>query len=82
MPLNYAGRRACPGCGNGPLAQPSFTWWGGAIGHRVLGLERCGACRKWWVKKNGQPGGNRIAIYVVVGTVIAVLLGVFLTMMQ
>jgi hypothetical protein len=79
-PLDYAGRRSCPGCGGGPLSQPSFTWWGGAIGHRVLGLERCDACAKWWVKKTGQPGGNRITIYVVVGTVVGLIFAILFLM--
>ena len=63
VPLDYAGRRACPGCGGGPLADPSFTWWGGAIGHKLLGVEKCQACKRWWVKKTGQPGNRRVAIY-------------------
>src|SRR4051812_48970211 len=70
MPLDYASQRRCPRCGGGPLVQPSFTWWGGAVGHRLLGLERCDACRNWWVKKTGQPGGNRIIIYFVVSMIL------------
>ena len=74
-PLDYQGQRTCPGCGGGPLVQPSFTWWGGAIGHKVMGIERCDACRKWWVKKTGEPGGNRIAIYLVIGAILGLIIG-------
>ena len=72
------GHRPCPGCGGGPLAQPSFTWWGGAIGHKILGVERCASCKKWWVKKTGQPGGTRVAIYTWIGLAIGVLVAALL----
>jgi len=81
-PLDYQGRRICPGCGGGPLVQPSFTWWGGAIGHKIMGLERCDACRQWWVKKTGQPGGGRIVIYLVVGAVLGLAIGVLFFVMR
>src|SRR5947207_9340852 len=64
--------RACPGCGGGPLAEPSFTWWGGLVGHKILGVERCESCRKWWVKKTGAPGGTRVLIYSVGGIVLGI----------
>jgi len=80
--LNYAGRHTCPGCGGGPLEQPSFTLWGGAIGHKLLGVERCATCRKWWVKSTGQPGGTRIAIYIVTGILAGLILGALLVISQ
>jgi hypothetical protein len=77
VPLDYASHRRCPRCGGGPLVQPSFTWWGGAIGHRVLGLERCDACWQWLVKKTGQPGGTRIAVYFAISLILGLAVGVF-----
>lgn len=65
--------RVCPGCGTAGLYQPSFTWWGGAIGHRVMGIEKCPSCKRWWVKKTGQPGGARIAIYTGAGVVLGII---------
>jgi hypothetical protein len=59
----------------GPLEDPKFTLWGGLIGHKVLGIHQCRACRKWWVKKTGQPGGTRIMIYVVAGIAVGLLVG-------
>ena len=75
-PLNYAGYQPCPGCGSGPVEDPKFTWWGGLIGHRILGIHKCRACRKWWVKKTGQPGGTRVMIYVVAGVVVGLLVAI------
>ena len=68
--------RPCPGCGGGPLEEPSFTWWGGFVGHKVLGLEQCAACGRWWVKSTGRPGTGRIAAYVLIGLVLGLALGV------
>src|SRR4051794_1218781 len=75
--VDYAGVRRCPGCGGGPLGEPSFTWWGGLIGHKILGVERCEACRKWWVKKTGAPGGTRVGIYAGVGVFLGLLVALF-----
>jgi hypothetical protein len=66
--------RPCPGCGGGPLEEPSFTWWGGLIGHKLLGVEQCKSCRHWWVKNTGQPGGTRVTIYMVVGIVLGLVI--------
>src|SRR4051794_22596861 len=76
IPLGYAGRRVCPGCGVGTLEDPKFTLWGGLIGHKMLGVERCPSCRRWWVKKSGQPGGRRVLLYIVIGVALGLLLGI------
>jgi len=80
VPLNYAGGRACPTCG-GRLSEPSFTWWGGALGHKMLGVERCESCKQWWVKKTGQSGSTRVAIYAGVGVALGLIVG-FIVMMR
>jgi hypothetical protein len=73
--IGYAGlARPCPGCGSGPIEEPSFTWWGGLVGHKLLSVEQCRACRKWWVKGSNQSGDTRVMIYFVVGIVLGVLL--------
>ena len=73
---DYAGAyRTCRGCGGGPLEEPSFTWWGGLVGHKLLGVEQCKRCRKWWVKSTGQPGDVRVNTYIVVGLILGVLVG-------
>ena len=74
MPVDYQGSRRCLGCGGGPLSEPSFTFWGGVIGHKILGIERCESCKRWWVKKTGQPGGTRVVIYTISGVIIGLVL--------
>ena len=68
------GGRACPGCGSGPLHEPGFTWWGGLVGHKILGVEQCKSCKRWWVKNTAQPGTTRVTVYVVVGIVLGLAL--------
>ena len=74
--LGYRGPagHGCPGCGGGPLIEPSFTWWGGLVGHKILGVEKCESCRHWWVKGTGQSGDTRVTIYKVVGIVLGVVI--------
>ena len=67
--------RPCPGCGGGPLAEPGFTWWGGLVGHKLLGVEQCKSCKKWWVKATGQSGDARVTTYWVVGLILGVIFG-------
>jgi hypothetical protein len=76
--LGYRGPsgHGCPGCGGGPLVEPGFTWWGGLVGHKILGVEKCESCRHWWVKGTGQPGDTRVTIYKVVGIVLGLLFAV------
>jgi hypothetical protein len=81
--MGYAGAyRTCRGCGGGPLEEPSFTWWGGLVGHKLLGVEQCKRCKKWWVKETGQPGDTRVTIYMVVGILLGVLIAGAWVMMQ
>jgi hypothetical protein len=69
--MGYAGiERPCRGCGSGPLYEPGFTWWGGLVGHKLLGVEQCKACKRWWVKATGQSGDTRVMIYMIVGIVL------------
>jgi hypothetical protein len=71
--MGYASpSRPCPGCGGGPLEEPSFTWWGGLIGHKLLGVEKCKSCRHWWVKNTAQSGDTRVNVYMIVGIVLGV----------
>lgn len=74
--MGYAGpSRPCPGCGGGPIAEPSFTWWGGLVGHKLLNVERCKSCRRWWVKGTARPGGTRVMIYMIAGIVLGLIVG-------
>lgn len=85
-PLPYAGRPShdarCLGCGGGPLSVPSFTWWGGLVGQRLLGIEKCESCGQWWVKGTAKPGTSRIVIYAVVGGALGIALVVAISLLR
>jgi len=60
---NYA---PCPKCGTADPNLLKFTWWGGALGPKMLTHVKCQACGN---KYNGKTGGDNfigIAIYSVV----------------
>ena len=59
MTSQYA---ACPKCGAANAEVLKFTWWGGALGPRLLSHVRCADCRH---KYNGKTGGdNTVGILV------------------
>ena len=65
---------ACPQCGQSVAEPVKFTWWGGALGPKLLTQVKCTACRKSYNGKTGQDNTTNIIIYSVVGTVIAFIL--------
>lgn len=52
----------CPRCECDDVHSPSFTWWGGAIGARVLRHSVCRMCGFGFNAKT--RASNRIAIVV------------------
>ena len=71
MATNYA---ACPKCGAADPKTLSFTWWGGALGPKVLSHVKCVGCG---YKYNGKTGGDNttgIVIYSLVVGIIAFVL--------
>ena len=66
---------ACPKCGTADPKTLNFTWWGGALGPKLLNHVKCAACGN---KYNGKTGGDNttgIVIYsVVVGIISFVLM--------
>ena len=52
----------CPKCGAVEARLLKFTWWGGAIGPRVLSHVKCSKCGN---KYNGKTGGdNTVGIVI------------------
>jgi len=72
----------CPQCGQNQATKLGFTWWGGAIGPRILNHVQCLQCRKKYNGKSGQDNTPGIIIYsVVVGAIaFAVCFWLFSTM--
>jgi hypothetical protein len=61
----------CPKCGQSNARQLSFTWWGGAIGPKVLTHVKCESCRAKYNGKTGQSNTTGILIYTLVVGVIS-----------
>jgi hypothetical protein len=53
----------------------NFTWWGGALGPRMLDHHKCRACAYTFNGRTGQPNTSAIATYSVIAAVIAVAVG-------
>jgi hypothetical protein len=67
----------CPQCGSLAVTRPTFTWWGGALGPKLLHHAVCGQCGFGFNAKTGKSNSTAIGVYVgissVLGLVIAVL---------
>ena len=71
MAENYV---PCPKCGTADSKLLKFTWWGGALGPKMLTHVKCQNCGN---KYNGKTGGDNtagVAIYMVVAGVISFVL--------
>lgn len=67
---------ACPKCQSPNVKRPSFTWWGGALGPKLLSHAVCSACGFGFNWKTGQSNNRGIAIYM--GVVLAISFGILL----
>lgn len=54
---------ACPSCQSANVKRMSFTWWGGAIGPRILHHVKCGDCSHTYNGRSGQSNTKGIIIY-------------------
>ena len=64
----------CPSCRSDQVERPGFTWWGGALGPRMLSHVKCLACGTTYNGKTGRSNDTAIAIYVVVTTLLVLAL--------
>ena len=72
MAVNYA---PCSKCGASNAKALKFTWWGGALGPKLLTHVKCLDCGYKYNGKSGKDNTAGIAIYfVVVGAVCFVLM--------
>ena len=72
MPGAY-GFTACPKCNSPHLSRPTFTWWGGLLGPKLLNHTVCGSCSFGFNSKTGKSNSTAIGIYLGVGVGIAIL---------
>lgn len=68
MAANYV---SCPKCGTADPQLLKFTWWGGALGPKMLTHVKCQSCGN---KYNGKTGGDNtagVAIYMIVAGILS-----------
>ena len=61
----------CPNCGQSNADKVSFTWWGGALGPRMLNHVKCKNCNTEYNGKTGKSNQQNIILYFVVTFFIA-----------
>jgi hypothetical protein len=77
-PMSEFDQEACPSCRSTDINKPGFTWWGGALGPRMLNHRVCRACGFGYNAKTGQSNTTAITIYVVVAFVLSGILFYYL----
>jgi hypothetical protein len=64
----------CPKCNGSAATQLKFTWWGGALGPKLLTHVKCNACGNKYNGKTGQDNTTKIVVYsLVIGGIFFVL---------
>jgi len=64
----------CPQCQASDANRLNFTWWGGALGPKMLNHVKCSNCG---TKYNGKTGGSNtggIVVYTIVTGILAFIL--------
>ena len=56
----------CPSCQSTNVRKPGFTWWGGALGPRMLNHRICNSCGFGYNAKTGKSNTTAIIVYQVV----------------
>ena len=60
----------CPNCGSRNFKTPGFTWWGGAVGQKIISHVVCQNCNTGFNKKTGASNTANIILYQVVAAAI------------
>jgi hypothetical protein len=73
------GAKPCPKCGNERQPKrPSFTWWGGVLGPKLLNHAICSSCGTGFNAKTGKSNTGPIVAYTaVILFIVLVLAAVF-----
>ncbi|MFN8401137.1 MAG: hypothetical protein U0X74_14065 [Anaerolineales bacterium] len=53
----------CPQCGQSNAKPITYTWWGGAIGPRMMSHVKCQSCNTQYNGKTGKSNTQNIIIY-------------------
>jgi hypothetical protein len=60
----------CPKCATPDPEQVRFTWWGGALGPKLLSHVKCTRCGNAYNGESGKSNAQGILIYSIVTAVI------------
>jgi len=71
MGTNYA---PCPKCEGANAKALNFTWWGGALGPKLMAHVKCLDCGYKYNGKSGKDNATNIIIYFVVVSILAFVL--------
>ena len=71
---------ACPRCNGADVNRPTFTWWGGMLGPKLLSHAVCRGCGYGFNWKTGKSNTTGIAIYTGVGIVLGIVVFAMLSM--
>lgn len=56
--------KQCPRCASPHVERPNFTWWGGIVGPRIMGILKCKYCSYEFVGKTGKEATQAKRIYL------------------
>ena len=75
-PTQYA---PCPQCGQSNAKPVNYTWWGGALGPRLLSVVKCRSCGTQYNGAKGSRLGKAILVYnLVVGGILGTIVFLYL----
>lgn len=64
----------CPRCHGPDVHKPSWTWWGGFLGPKIITHWQCRSCNFGFNPTTGQSTSGSIVIYFVVTFVVCIAL--------
>lgn len=68
----------CPRCARPDAEKQKFTWWGGMLGPKILNHVKCRACGTTFNGKTGQSNNTKIAVYMIVTSLVFFGLGLII----
>lgn len=71
----------CPNCGSMEIKKVGYTWWGGAIGAKMLNHVKCNHCGTAYNGKTGGSNTMKILLYNLLVIIVVILIYVLLTNM-
>lgn len=60
----------CPRCGLDRAVPVGYSWWGGALGPKILNHVKCLHCSATFNSKTGKSNNVGITVYIVVSTIL------------